>query len=160
MSASMFLKLDGVTGDSTKRDGEMDIVSWSWDMSQPGTAHLGKGQGGGKVTVSDVQLTRYIDSSTAILMQMCCQGKHIAEAVVTVQRANGDDDPLEYMVLTMKNVFITNVSPSISEGDYLGMEAISLNFESYDIEIKTQTETGGGGASQKGKFNMAKGKAA
>lgn len=159
MSASIFLKLEGVTGDSTKRDNEIDVISWSWDMSQPGTAHMGKGAGAGRVSVGDVQITKYVDGSTPMLMLMCCQGKHITEGQVTIERASGDAKPLEYMVLKMKNIFITNVSPSVSDGDATGMEAISLNFESFEVEVKAQTETGGGGGVAKAKFNMATNKA-
>ena len=91
-------------------------------------------------------------------MLMCCRGDHITEAQVTVERASGAGEPLEYMILKMKNVFLTNVSPSISEGDPTGMEAISLNFESYEIEVNAQAETGGSGGKATATFNMAENK--
>ena len=161
MTASIFLKLDGVEGDSVKKghDGEIDIVSWSWDMSQTGLAHVGKGAGGGKVMVGDVTLTKRIDSATPSLMMKCCKGDHIPLATVKVERAGGDS-PLSYMVLTMEKVFITNVSPSIASGDPEGMESLSLNFESFKIEIESQSESGAGGGKSQAGFNMATGEPA
>jgi len=161
MSASLFLKIDGVDGDSVKKghDGEIDIVSWSWDMSQTGLAHVGKGAGGGKVMVGDCVFTKRIDSASPSLMMKCCKGDHIPKATLKVERAGGDS-VLTYMVLTMEKVFITNVSPSIASGDPEGMESLALNFESYKIEIESQTESGtGGGVAQAG-FNMATNEAA
>lgn len=161
MSASIFLKIDGVEGDSVKdgHDGEIDVISWSWDMTQQGLAHMGKGAGGGKVAVGDVQIAKRIDSATPSLMMKCCKGEHIGEAVLTVERAGGDR-PLPYVVMTMKKVFVTMVSPSVSDSDTEGHEMLSLNFESYDIEVTPQGDSGSGGAASTAAFNIATGKAA
>jgi len=161
MSASIFLKIDGVDGDSVKEghDKEIDVVSWSWDMTQQGLAHVGKGAGGGKVSVGDVQIAKHIDTATPSLMMKCCKGEHIPKAVLTVERAGGDS-PHPYLVMTMEKVFITMISPSISDSDTEGHEMLSLNFESYKIEVSAQTEGGGKGTTADAGFNIATGKAA
>ena len=89
----------------------------------------------------------------------CCKGEHIPKAVLTVERAGGDK-PLPYMTMTMEKVFITMVSPSISDSDAEGHEMLSLNFESYDIEVTPQNESGSAGAASTAAFNIATGKAA
>ena len=44
MAVDMFLKIAGIKGESadgsTHKD-EIDVLAWSWGMSQSGTAHLG-----------------------------------------------------------------------------------------------------------------------
>ena len=87
MAIDMFLKIEGVEGESTDKShqGEIDILSWSWGMSQSGTTHMGGGGGSGKVSVQDLSLTKYIDKSSTVLLTHCATGKHIPKAVLTVR---------------------------------------------------------------------------
>ncbi len=70
MAVDMFLKLDGVNGESKDKTHikDIDVLSWSWGMSNSGSAHVGGGAGSGKVNVQDVSVTKYIDSSSPKLM--------------------------------------------------------------------------------------------
>jgi len=53
MAVDMFLKIDDIEGESVDdvHAGEIDILSWSWGMSQSGTTHTGPGGGAGKVNL-------------------------------------------------------------------------------------------------------------
>ena len=59
MAVDMFLKLDDVKGESkdSKHKEEIDVLAWSWGLSQSGSAHQGGGGGAGKVAVQDISLT-------------------------------------------------------------------------------------------------------
>ena len=85
MAVDMFLKLSAIKGESkdVKHKDEIDVLSWSWGMSQSGTAHMGGGAGAGKVAVQDLNFTHYIDKSSPTLMLHCCNGKHIKSAMLT-----------------------------------------------------------------------------
>lgn len=52
MALDMFIKIDGIKGESTddKHKDEIDVLSWSWGMSQSGTVHTTGGSGAGKVS--------------------------------------------------------------------------------------------------------------
>ena len=78
MAVDMFLKIDGVKGESEDQahTQEIDVFSWSWGMSNSGSAHVGGGAGSGKVNVQDLSVTKYIDSSSAKIMLSCCDGTH------------------------------------------------------------------------------------
>ena len=80
MAVDMFLNLDGVKGESKDKahTQEIDILSWSWGMSNSGSAHVDGGAGSGKVSVQDLSVTKYIDSSSAKIMLSCCDGTHFA----------------------------------------------------------------------------------
>ena len=49
MAVDMFLKLDGIKGESvdSKHKDEIAVLAWSWGMSNSGSAHLGGGAGSG-----------------------------------------------------------------------------------------------------------------
>jgi type VI secretion system secreted protein Hcp len=43
MAIGIFLKLDGVTGESKDKvhSKEINVLSWSWGMANSGSAHVG-----------------------------------------------------------------------------------------------------------------------
>ena len=92
MPADMFLKIDDIEGESVDdvHAGEIDVISWGWGMSQSGTTHSGPGGGSGKVSVQDFSFIHYVDKASAILMKMCCNGKHFEEAKLVVRKAGGN----------------------------------------------------------------------
>ena len=63
MSQDMFLKIEGINGESqdAKHKGEIDVLSWSWGASQSATTHMGGGGGSGKASFQDIHVTKYID---------------------------------------------------------------------------------------------------
>ena len=58
MATDMFLELKGVEGETIdkvyKDKKAMDILAWSWGMSNTGTFHAGSGGGAGKANVQDL----------------------------------------------------------------------------------------------------------
>jgi Type VI secretion system effector, Hcp len=87
MALDMFLKLNGVTGESKDKIhiNEIDALSWTWGMTNSGSAHVGGGAG----SVQDVTLSKFVDSSSPKLMLVCCNGTHYPSAVLTVRKAGG-----------------------------------------------------------------------
>jgi type VI secretion system secreted protein Hcp len=143
MAVDMFLKLEGCKGESQdkKHPDEIDVLAWSWGMSQSGTMHMGGGGGAGKVNVQDLSVTKYVDKSSPVLMQYCSIGKQFKEALLTVRKAGGDD-PLEYILITMKDVIVTSVSTGGSGGEDRLTENCSLNFSQYKVEYQPQKPDG------------------
>src|ERR1700730_14219293 len=146
MAVDMFLKLDGVKGESKDKAHaqEIDVLSWSWGMSTSGSAHVGGGAGSGKVSVQDLSVTKYIDSSSAPLMLSCCNGAHFDSAVLTVRKAGGEK-PVEYVTIKLQEVLITSVSTGGSGGDDRLTENVSLNFAKVKVEYLPQEAKGGKG---------------
>jgi len=147
MAVDMFLKIDDIEGESVDdvHAGEIDILSWSWGMSQSGTTHTGPGGGAGKVNVQDLSFVHYVDKSSANLMKMCCNGKHFEEATLVVRKAG--EMPLEYLILTMKGGLISSVSTGGSGGEDRITENITLNFSEFKTEYVPQMADGSGDAS-------------
>ncbi len=143
MAVDMFLKIDDVKGESQddKHKGEIDVLAWSWGMSQSGTMHAGSGGGAGKVSVNDLSITKYVDKSSPVLFDKCSSGEHIKQAVLYVRKAGGKN-PLEYLKLTINEVLIASVSTGGSGGEDRLTENISLNFGKYKIEYTPQKADG------------------
>lgn len=156
MAVDMFLKLDGIKGESAddKHKDEIDVLAWSWGMSQSGTTHLGGGGGAGKVNVSDLSITKYVDKSTPNLMAACCNGKHLKEAALYVRKAG--EKPLEYLKLTMKEAIISSLQSGGSGGEDRLVEHVSLNFAEYKVEYTPQKADGSGDAVVTSAFHIAK----
>ena len=141
MAVDAFLKMD-VKGESVVDGHEesIQILSWSWGMSQTGTTHRGTGGGAGKVDVQDLSFTHFVDSASPTLIMACCNGKHFEEAVLTVRKAG--EKPLDYLILTMTDVIITSVSPGGASGDELITENVTLNFSKYKLAYQPQDNKG------------------
>ena len=142
MAVDMFVKIEGVDGESvdSSHKGEIDVLAWSWGMSQSGTMHMGGGGGSGKVSVNDVSITKFVDLATPVLMLHCASGKHIPKAVLTVRKAG--ENPLEYMIITMEDVLISSVSTGGSGGEDRLTESVSLNFAKVKLDYTSQKKDG------------------
>jgi len=143
MAVDMFLKLDGIKGESQdhKHKDEIHIQSWSWGMSQTGTMGTGVGGGAGKVHVHDISITKAVDKSSPALMLHCCNGKHIPNGLVTVRKAG--DKPLEYLKMKLTDIIISGVQNAGHGGDIL-TENLTLNFAKFHIEYQEQKPDGSG----------------
>jgi type VI secretion system secreted protein Hcp len=138
----MFLKLDSLKGESrdTAHKDEIDVLAWSWGLSQSGTTHLGSGGGAGKVSVQDLSLTKYVDKSSMGLVTACCNGKHFPKAKLTVRSAGAS--PLEYLTITMKDCLISAVSTGGSGGEDRLTENVTINFAAFTVEYRSQQPDG------------------
>jgi type VI secretion system secreted protein Hcp len=142
MAVDMFMKLEGITGESqdSTHKGEIDVLAWSWGASNSGSAHQGGGAGAGKANFQDLSFTKYVDLSSTSLFTAVATGKHITTATLTVRKAG--DKPLEYLVITMNEVLVSSVSTGGSGGEDRLTENVSMNFASFKVAYKEQSSTG------------------
>ena len=142
MAVDMFIKLDGIDGESKDdaHGGEIDLIGYTWGMSQSGTFHSGGGGGAGKVNVQNLTFTHAVDLASPILMLYCSNGDHIAEATVTVRKAG--KDPLEYLTIKMTKVMVTSVQQGGSPGDENLIETVDLNFAQAELTYVSQGDDG------------------
>ncbi len=156
MAVDMFLEFKGeIEGESqdAKHKGEIDVLAWSWGMSQSGSFHSGGGGGAGKANFQDISVTKWIDNASAILMVYCANGDHFTDAKLTVRKSG--KKPLEYLVIKMEKVMITSVSTGGSGGEDKLTENISLNFAKVEVVYKEQKPDGSGGPDKTFKWDIA-----
>jgi type VI secretion system secreted protein Hcp len=140
MAVDVFLKIGDIKGESkdSKHPGEIDVLSWSWGVAQTGSMAAGGGGGAGKAHFQDLSLMHSLDKASPVLMKACATGEHIKEATLVARKAGkGQQD---YLIIKMKDVFITSVAPSGSSEH--PMESVAIQFGSIDVEYKPQKEDG------------------
>ena len=78
----VFLKLDGIDGESTTKGHEKEIEVISYDQSIDSTIPTGGGAGGGagKATLSGVRFRKQLDTASMPIALACASGLHIASA--------------------------------------------------------------------------------
>ena len=145
MAVDMFLefkeKIEGETEDSKMKDKKaMDILAWSWGVSQSGTFHMGGGGGAGAANFQDVTVTKYIDKASHMLLTVCGTGDHISEAKLTCRKAGKEQ--VKYVEITMKPVMVTSVSTGGSGGEERLTENVTLNFGAVKFEYFKQDDKG------------------
>jgi type VI secretion system secreted protein Hcp len=134
MAADYFLQIDGIKGESQARGhkGEIEILSFSWGVSNAG-AKTGGGGGAGKVQMSDFSIIKYMDSSSPQLFEACCSGQPIQNASLTIARKAGGGQQ-EFFKIKLTDVLISSVSPGgATGGNTEPLEQISFNFARVDI---------------------------
>jgi len=143
MAVDMFLKLDGIKGESQdhKHKDEIHLESWSWGMSQTGAHGTGGGGGAGKVNVHDISITKFLDKASPALMLHCCNGKHIKSGLVTVRKAG--EKPLEYLKVKLEDILISGVQHA-GHGSDLLTENVTINFAKFHVEYTEQKADGSG----------------
>jgi type VI secretion system secreted protein Hcp len=144
MAVDMFLKLDGIKGESGdhKHKDEIHIESFSFGMSQLGGHSTGGGGGTGKVSVQDVHVTKFTDKSSAALALHCATGKHIPSGLITVRKAG--DKPLEYLKIKLTDILVSGISWSGHGSGEKVAENVSLNMSKIQIEYQEQKADGSG----------------
>lgn len=152
MAVDVFLKINGVPGESAdhKHKGEIDVLSYSWGVSQTGTMAYGGGGGAGKANFHDFSFMMRMNKATPKLMQCCANGKHIPDAVLTCRKAG--DKQQEYMTYKFYDLLIASYQTSASSEE--PTESISFNFSKMEMEYKEQDAKGGLGGSTNFKYDV------
>ena len=140
--SDMFLKIDGIDGESAddKHKGEIDLESWSWGEHNSGSFSTGGGGGVGKVSMNDFHFTAQINTATPKLAQSCATGEHIKKAVLTCRKAGTDPQP--FLTITFSDVLVASYQTGGHGGSPVPLEQFALNFAKIEFEYKAQKADG------------------
>jgi type VI secretion system secreted protein Hcp len=141
-----FLKIDGVDGESTddKHKGEIDVLSFSWGVTQTGTFQHGGGGGAGKVSMQDFNFTMKVNKASPKLFLACASGQHIKSATVIGRSTSGpvveiassalasQESSLNFLKLSFTDVLVSSYQEGGSEADV--MDQASLRYASVTYE--------------------------
>jgi type VI secretion system secreted protein Hcp len=103
-----FLDLDGIPGESkdAKHKDEIDVLAFSWGVSQSGTASSGGGGGAGKASFDDLLLVARTSKASPLLWAACASGEHIKSAVLSCRKAG--KAPQEFLTITLSDVLVSS----------------------------------------------------
>lgn len=140
MAMDIFAKLGDIKGESTddKHKDEVEVLSYSWGVTNP--VHIGPGGGGGagRATFQDLSIVHRIDKASPKLLEACATGAHLKEATITFRKAGKGQQ--EFLIVKMNDVIITGVVQSAPGSE--GSETVSLEFAKVDWEFKPQKPDG------------------
>jgi len=142
MAVDMFLKLDGVKGESqdSKHKGEIEIMSFSWGISQQSAVAHGSGGGAGKVSVSDFSIVKRIDTASPQLMEAVCQGQHLGSGLITLRKAG--ENQLEYLKIKLTDILISGYQTSGNSGTGEPAEQVTFSFQNVEVSATEQRADG------------------
>ena len=146
MATDYYLKLDGIEGESKdeKHGKQIEIDSFSWGVSNPGTAGRGGGAGSVKADFSDVSFTKQVDKASPKLVAAAASGDHIKEAVLTCRKAGGKAGQVAYLKVTMNDVMVSSYQTGGASGggNSIPVDTFSLNWTKIKYEYMPQKEDG------------------
>lgn len=140
-STSNFLKLEGITGDSTQIgfEGAIEVLSYSWGISNSGDAVLAGGRGAGVPSFSDFSIQLVTGRALPDLFIKTALGEHIAKADFTVVQLV-DGKPRERIKLEFTDVLLTAFQ--VSGASELPIHSVSMSYASVAITVWVQTPNG------------------
>lgn len=143
MSFDLFLKLDGITGESTdvKHKGEIEVLSYSFGLANDASGGS-TGGASGTATFEGFHFVSHLQRSSPVLFQKCASGEHIKEAVLTARKVG--DKQHEFYKLTFTDVVVSEFQQA---GDADGDEAVpreqfGLNFGKIAVSYSPQKADG------------------
>ncbi len=158
MAVSICIKIGNIKGESVTKghDKEIDVLEWSWGLTQSASAHISTGAGSGSADVRDLTIKKYVDAATPVLLQECFYGHDHKTATLTVLKAGGKA-AIEMVKMTMSGtVFISSVNTGHPEPNDRYTETVTLNFAKVKFEYTGQNADQSKGASVSGEFDIAK----
>lgn len=138
----MFLKFDPeIQGESMQSgyEGQIEILSFSWGVTQAGGYSYGSGGTSAKANVHDLSVSFRMCPASPKLMQYCATGKHLDSAVLTCLEAS--ETPQKYLEVTLTDVVISSYQTGGS-GDDKPIESMTLNFAKIKKEYFKQDDKG------------------
>src|SRR3954467_9204652 len=141
MASDIFAKLGDIKGESIddKHKGEIELLSWSWGVSNAGEMRGGMGGGAGKANFHDLSFTHKIDKASPVLLQACATGVHLKEATITHRKAGKGQQ--EFLIVKMSDVIVTGVAHGDAGGG-THAENVTLAFAKIDFQYKPQKPDG------------------
>jgi type VI secretion system secreted protein Hcp len=145
-NADMFLKLDGIAGESTddKHKNEINLTSFAFAVGRGGD---GTGTSGGiagaaatpKGRLQTLRIDKIYDSASPKLFRAAASGQHIKSAVLTFRRSNDND--IEFLTYTLSDVQVTSYDQGGKDGDArdLGSLEEEVGLTAAKVHVTEQT---------------------
>ena len=141
---SIFARIGTIKGESrdARHKDQIDVLSWSWGVSQSGTAGQGGGGvGAGKASFQDIHFTCPVGKASTNLALSCASGKHIKKAVLFVRKQG--ETQQDYYVLTLEDLLVSSYqSGDAAGGSSIPTDQFSLNYAKIKYEYKAQKADG------------------
>jgi type VI secretion system secreted protein Hcp len=159
MKIDLFLKLDGIDGESTdaRHRNEIELLSYSWGETQLVINGIGGGSAS-KVQMQDLHCALHSCSATPKLMLAVATGKHLKHAILSLRRAG--KTPLDFLQWTLGDVRVSSYHTAAEQGSELPpTDQVSLHFNTLTLAYHPQQADGSLGAAITAGWDVTKNQA-
>ena len=89
MATDIFARLGDIKGESldAKHKDEIEVLSYSWGVTNAGSPSPGGGGGAGKPTFQDLAIVHNVDKASPKLLEACATGAHLKDATITHRKS-------------------------------------------------------------------------
>src|SRR5215210_6648589 len=148
MAFDIFLKIDGIKGESSdaQHREEIEAASFSWGASQQGSASAGGGAGAGKANLQDLHVVMNVSRASPQLFLACVEGRHLKTAVLTCRRAAGGRDRREFLRYSLSDVLVASYQTGGQAEVGVPVDQVSFKYAQVKVEYWPQKADGSLGA--------------
>jgi type VI secretion system secreted protein Hcp len=142
VAVNAYLYVDGVTGPSTSKTGFIDILSFSFGVSQTstyGAGASGKEAKAGRADFSNLTIMKVLDKTSPLLFDHCASGNILTKVYIVYDKPVGDAQA-DYFRIYLKDALIT--SQQLSGSNENPTESVSFAFQSVEIAYKAENDDG------------------
>ena len=159
---NMALQIDSIKGESVlvKHEGWIDVLAWSWGLSNSGSIVAGGGGGAGKANFQDFSFTQYLDSSIVPIFLGVANGTHFKSATLDVMKAGGKASAEPYFKMIFSDVLLTSMSTGGSGGEDRLTANTSFTFGKVEMEYRQLNKDGSYDKPVKGGYDIKENKVA
>jgi type VI secretion system secreted protein Hcp len=154
MAEEMFLKIDGIQGESSdaSHKDEINILSFVWGESQPAAASS-TGTGAARVIMQDFHFVMRVNKASPKLFLACASGTHIRNAILTVRRPGAG--AAEFLKWTLTDVTVASyqTAADVPPGDP-PTDQVNLRFAKIEVEYRPVKPDGSLDAPVKAGFDV------
>src|SRR5258708_23222651 len=111
MAVNAYPYVDGIEGPSTSKTGFIDVLSFSWGVSQTstyGAGASGKEAKAGRADFSNLSIMKVLDKTTPLLCDHCASGNILPKVYILYDKPVGDKQQV-YFRIWIKDALITSV---------------------------------------------------
>ena len=135
MSSQMYMKIDGVSGDSKsyQHKGWCEVMSWNWGMTS--NRKTVNGVDGDKTNLNEISVIKSIGGDSAGIRSLFAQGKMIPSVefcIIPVVAKRGIQT--KYVDISMEDVVIKSIVTGGGIEDSFFKEHITLLFDRINFE--------------------------
>lgn len=140
-----FLEIDEIPGESLddQYKGKVEVLSFSWGVTNDGTSGRGGGAGAGRASKTDLHVETVMSAASPKFAQAAAAGVHLPKVLLHLRKASGDA-PFEYATFELDDAYVSGYQVGGSGAGLVPHENISINFSSLSVTYNQQAETGAG----------------
>ena len=142
---AIVLELPDIPGECSLKgyEGQIELMSIDSGVSMHMTSTaINTERTSGSAVIEDISLSKYVDISSPLIYQACCEATIQGTTMLTIAR-NDSGEILPLIVFELEDVMISSASMSAGKDGGLPVEKVTLNFTKITWTYSAQKEGAG-----------------